>query len=133
MRYHTIYHLRMKIRVNRLPFPQKCHFGAFPGVENNFLEFLEDEIYGLHLVFDVYKAPLSRILCDLPHYLVLTICSFVLFSFKNKEEFHRSTVLDYVNYSTYATYDHHPPSAINFTNNIVQHGFLYLNHRSFIV
>lgn len=90
MRYRTIYHLRMKFSVNRPPFPQKCHFGAFPGVENNLFESLEDELifcikvatYGFNLVFDVYKAPYSRIhctLCDLPHHLVLTICTVLLF------------------------------------------------------
>lgn len=42
--------------LNRLPPPQKCHFGAFYCVENNFLEMVDDEIKGGAIGFmDFYK------------------------------------------------------------------------------
>lgn len=38
------------------PTHPKCHFGAFHGVENNFLDFVMDEILGLQLVLDFYQT-----------------------------------------------------------------------------
>lgn len=38
------------------PTHPKCHLGAFHGVENNFLDFVVDEILGLQLVLDFYQT-----------------------------------------------------------------------------